>query len=395
MTRKIRILFLPKWYPHKYDPMPGIFVQQQAEALTPHCDVAVIYVHPDPYCPNKYEAEFSEENEVRVLRVYYKVTGNSTSFVGKVLSWWRFYRANMKAVHSIRQFSPDLVHAHVLSRMGYIALKVSRKQHVPLVISEHWSRYFPENNTYKGWMRKLITAYIVKKASLVIAVSEPLKLAMQKLHLDNPNFRVVPNVVDHEIFTAHPSFSENPLKTMVHISCFEDKSKNISGFLDAVRELSGQRKDFRCLLIGDGPDRDSMIAYAASLGILDTFVSFTGLKTGAALAGIIGEADFTVMSSKYETFGTVVIESLSCGTPVVATSVGVAQDVVNDANGLLVSPGDQHALTLALDRMLDQCRSYNKAAIHADLSGKFNKETVGKQLAELYSKLIPEHSLTQ
>jgi glycosyltransferase involved in cell wall biosynthesis len=374
--------------------MPGLFIQRQAESITPYCDVAVIYVHPDPDCPNKYEAEFSEENEVRVLRVYYKVKGHNTPIIGKVLNLWRFYRANLKAIHSIRQFSPDLVHAHVLTRIGYIAWRVCRKQHIPLVISEHWSRYFPENNSYHGWLRKRVTSYIVKNASLIIAVSEPLKLAMQKFHLNNPNFHIIPNAVDTGIFIAGSSFSENPLKTIVHISCFEDKSKNISGFLDVVKELSGKRNDFQCLMVGEGVDWDSMKAYAQTLGIIDTFVCFTGLKTGIELAKIFDNADFTVVSSRYETFGTVVIESLVCGIPVVATRVGVAPAVINDKNGLLIPPGDKNALVNALNRMLDQCRAYDKAAIHEGISEKYNKETIGKQLVSLYRPLISESSFT-
>ena len=394
MNRKIRVLFLPKWYPHRYDPMPGLFIQRQAESLTPHCDVAVIYVHPDPDCPNSYEAEFSEENEVRVLRVYFKISSKPGSVIGKAINLWKFYKANLKAIHSIRQFSPDLVHAHVLTRMGYIAWRVSRKQNIPLVISEHWSRYFPASNSYHGFLRKLVTRFIVKKSSLVIAVSEPLKLAMQHFHLDNANFQVIPNVVDTEIFSPAKSFSEDPVKTIVHISCFEDKSKNISGFLDAINELKRKRIDFKCLLVGDGPDWNSMKTHAQTLGIIDTFAFFTGLKTGVELAEIIRNADFTVVSSHYETFGTVVIESLACGIPVVSTTVGVAPAIISMKNGLLVPPGDHISMVSALDLMLDQCREYDQGAIYAEIKEKFSKEAIGKQLVEHYRPLVSESNLT-
>ncbi len=375
--------------------MPGLFIQRQAESLTPFCDVAVIYVHPDRDCPNKNEAEFSEENEVRVLRVYYKVSGQANSIVGKALGWWKYYRAYLKAIHSVRQFSPDLIHAHVLTRMGVIAWKVCRKQHIPMVISEHWSRYFPQNNSYRGWGRRWVTSYIVKKASLVIAVSEPLKTAMQQCHLNNANFQVIPNVVDSAVFKPQLTAGKKPIKTFAHISCFEDKSKNISGFLEAIHDLSKSRDDFQCLLVGEGPDWDSMKAYAGALGIIDTFACFTGMKTGTDIAGIMGDADFTVVSSHYETFGTVVIESLYCGTPVVSTSVGIAPAVITGKNGYLVPPDDKNAMIRALNEMLDHCRTFDRAAIHAEISNRFDKETIGRQLADQYKALIPEQSLIQ
>ncbi len=390
VNRKIRVLFLPKWYTNRYDPMPGLFIKLQAESLTPYCDVAVIYVHPDPECPNKYEAEFSEENEVRVLRVYYKSYGPSPSFIGKILNLWRFYRANLKAIHSIRQFSPDLIHAHVLTRMGLIGWKVSRNQHIPLIISEHWSRYFPENDSYNGWLRKLLTRFIVKKADAVIAVSDPLRDAMQKCNLKNRNFQVIPNVVDTAIFHTVALVREDPVKTMVHISCFEDQSKNISGFLRSLKDLSAIRQDFRCLMVGEGLNWDEMKEYAGFLKILDSYVSFTGVKTASELADILTTADFSVLSSRYETFGTVLIESLACGVPVVATAVGVAPVVINENNGVLVSPGDELAMTNALNQMVDRCRTYNPEIISEGTSGKFSKETIGKQLLAIYHGVIPE-----
>ena len=388
MDRKIRVLFLPKWYPNRYDPMPGLFIRRQAEAITPFCDVAVIYVHPDPDCPNNYEAEFSEENEVRVLRVYYKVNGQATSIFSKALNFWKFYRANLKAIYSIRQFEPDLVHAHILTRMALIGMKVSRSRHIPLVISEHWSRYYPENNSYQGFFRKLLTTFIVKKAGALIAVSDKLRDAMQQCNLKNEEFKVVPNVVDTEIFRVGPSLEEHPVKTMVHISCFEDKSKNISGFLRSIKELAGQRRDFRCLMVGEGPDWEEMKDYAGFLGIRDSEVFFTGVKADNELAGILAAADFSVVSSRYETFGTVLIESLACGVPVVSTSVGIAPEVINAGNGILVPPGDEMAMTEALGLMLDKSGDFNSNAISAGVSGKFSKDTVGNELVEIYRKVL-------
>jgi glycosyltransferase involved in cell wall biosynthesis len=366
-----------------------LFIQRQAEAITPFCDVAVIYVHADPHCPNKIEVEFSEENEVRVLRVYYKVSGMQSSSLGKAMNLWHFYRAHLKAFHSIREFSPDLVHAHILTRMGLIGWKISRKKPCPLVISEHWSRYFPENNTYQGWLRKKLTTFVVKKADAVVAVSGPLRQAMQDCGLANPNFPVIPNVVDETQLLSSFCSEKTAIKTMVHISCFEDKSKNISGFLRSIKELSQLRQDFICLMVGTGPDWDDMKEYAGYLRISESFVKFTGLKTGNDFAEILNGADFSVLSSRYETFGTVVIESLACGVPVVASSVGVARDVINNSNGLLVPPGNEKSMTDALFQMLDLCREYDKDVIKSSIKDKYSKETVGQQLVSLYRELIP------
>ncbi|MDP1624039.1 MAG: glycosyltransferase [Bacteroidales bacterium] len=387
MDRKIRVLFLPKWYPNRYDSMPGLFIQRQAEAITPFCDVAVIYVHPDPLCSDKLEVDFSEENDVRVLRVYFKVSAGQHTFLGTALNLWHFYQAHRKAFQSIREFSPDLVHAHILTRMGFIGWRLSRSQNIPLVISEHWSRYFPENNTYRGWLRRLVSGFVVKKAAAVVAVSEPLRKAMQQCSLKNTNFRIIPNVVDMAGMIALPEVAKTGKKTFVHVSCFEDKSKNISGFLRSVKELSELRQDFICLMVGYGPDWEEMKEYAGFLRIHESIIRFTGVKTGNDFVKILSGADFSVLSSRYETFGTVVIESLACGVPVVATEVGVARDVINVENGLLVPPGDEKALTEALNRMLDQCREYDTIRIKDSISDHYSRKSVGDQLVDLYREL--------
>ncbi len=387
MGDKIRVLFLPRWYPHRYDPMPGLFIQRQAEALTPLCDVAVVYIHPDPDCPNKFEVEFAEEHEVRVLRVYYRVPQNDHSPFAAVLKFVRFYRAAMKAVNSIRQFQPQIVHAHILTRMGFIAWRSARKFKIPYVVSEHWSRYFPQNGTYTGHLRKIITGFVVRRAGAVIPVSEPLKDVMIGYGLVNPNYIVIPNVVDTALFSLKPKMESGGLKIMLHVSCFEDKSKNISGFLRVLKSVSRIRQDFQCLFVGDGPDFLAMKEYSEELGIFNTFAVFKGMMTPGELAVQFSEADFSVLSSHYETFGSVVVESLACGIPVVATNTGIAAEIIGEHNGILVVPDDEEALLDAIIRMLDQHAGYSRTTVRNSLPSRFSATAVASQINEMYKMI--------
>lgn len=368
--------------------MPGLFIQRQAEALTRHCDVAVIYTHPEPDCPNKYEVEFSEENEVRVLRVYYRIPERGFYFLRNLLKLYRFYRANFMALKSIRQFNPDLVHAHVLTRMGIIAFRISRSWEKPYIISEHWSRYFPENNTYKGVARHWMTQFVVRKASAIIVVSGTLQKSMLDWKLWNANYVILPNVVETDKFVPSPRNEIRSKKRIIHVSCFEDKSKNISGFLRAVKLLCNRRHDFECLLVGDGPDFKQMLEYRKILGIPETVVIFTGLKTGLSLVEAYQSSDFLVLSSHYETFGTVVVEGLSCGLPVVATHTGIVPEIITVENGLIVPPGDEDSMVNAMDLMMDKITTFNGQKIRANVITRFSKEIVADSLYNLYQKIV-------
>jgi glycosyltransferase involved in cell wall biosynthesis len=127
---------------------------------------------------------------------------------------------------------------------------------------------------------------------------------------------------------------------------------------------------------------------ADELGLLGKTVFFTGLKEQKELVNEIQAADFVVLSSNYETFGTVVIECLSCGIPVVATNVGIVPEVINETNGIMIPAGDDNALEDAINIMLDQYNSYDPQTIRNTVLTKFANETIAKQLLEIYQQSI-------
>jgi glycosyltransferase involved in cell wall biosynthesis len=392
MDKKLKILFLPRWYPHRYDPMPGLFIQQQAEVISSFSNVAVLYLHEDTECPNKFEIDTSDENGVQVVRVYYRVPAAGSTPVDRVIKFCRFLRANYLGLKMLRGFQPDLVHVHVLTRQGIIALILKIFSKIPYVITEHWSRYYPENGTYRGLLRKWITGFVVKHASAVIAVSEKLKQVMMTSGLRNSSFYVIGNPVDMERFTVNEQVkrADTARKRIIHVSCFEDKSKNISGFLNILSYIKKKRTDFECRLIGEGPDWERMKECSIELGLSSETVSFAGLKEKDELVKEINEADFLVLSSHYETFGSVIIETLACGVPVVSFDVGIADEVIDNSNGIIVPAGDEHAMKAAIDRMLDQCRNFNRAEIRQGVINKYNCQVISDQLASVYNTIFPE-----
>jgi len=366
--------------------MPGLFIQRQAEAVSSYCDVAVLYVHADEQAANRYEIDFADENGVQVVRVYYREP--HIPLLSGFLKMYRFFRAHSLGFKMLRSFQPDLLHVHVLTREGIVARINKILKGTPYVITEHWSRYMSASNTFRGGFRKMITRQVVKSSAAMIAVSETLKTAMLKFHLRNPNFFVVPNPVETSLFTIGGRPSGKNIKRFIHISCFDDRPKNISGFLNAVKNLSQKRSDFECFLIGDGPEFNLWKSRADELCLLGKMVFFTGLKEQNELVKEIQIADFMVLSSNYETLGTVVIECLSCGIPVVATNVGIVPEVINETNGIIIPAGDDKALEDAISRMLVHCNSYDPQAIRNTVLAKFDNKSIAKQLLEIYQKSI-------
>lgn len=388
--RRIRVLFLPRWYPNRYDPMPGLFIRTLAEVLTRWCDVAVIYLHPDQQLSKTTDVVFAEENQVRVLRVYYPAKSGGTGILRKIREAVRYYRISKKTILSIKDFRPDIVHAHILTRTALIGWRFGRFFGAPLVISEHWSRYLPGKIPFTGMFHRFLTQWVAGQAGALIPVSRILHEAMKRHGIENSKPVIVPNIVDSSRLFPLPGKQLDPVRTVLHISCFDERSKNISGFLETVKAVYTRRSDFRVIMAGEGPDLDAMREYARYLGLQEPEVKFSGLIPATELSGLFQKADFTVVSSHYETFGTVIVESLACGVPVLSTSVGIAPEVIGPANGLLVPPGDPDSFTEAFVKMLDICRDFNPTEISGTLGNRFDTETVGMQVVKIYRDLLSD-----
>lgn len=373
----MKIVFLARWYPHKYDPMFGLFVQRHAEAVALINEVTVIYVHPDENTPSTYNVERSKENGVDTIRIYYKKKGKTSSAI-------RYFRACNKGLKLAGK--PDLIHVHVLTRMGIVAYFQKLFHGTPYMITEHWSRYLPGND-FSGAFRKMATKMVVRNAAMVTTVTECLGEAMQHHGLKNPNYKVIPNVVDFNKFKPVPHHNEIP--KIIHVSCFEDKSKNISGLLEALKIMKDKGVPYQAVLIGEGMDLEAMKLKANSLELNDC-VRFTGLLQDQALVDEWATGDFFVLSSNYETAGVVLVEALACGMPIVATRVGGIPEIVNESNGLLVPSADAKALSEAMEQLCETYKDYSPEALRNQVIERYDVKKVGKLLDGWYQEIIPQ-----
>ncbi len=348
----MRVLFLTPWYPSEKDAMSGLFVQKHVEAVRAQgCEVRVIFSN----------------------------TWRDT---------WRQWKALRR-----EGWMPDVVQLNVIQKQGLLALWLKKRYSIPYVIVEHWSGFLPENGAYlrnNGSLKRKIYEKIAAEASVILPVSERLKEAMQACGIQNAQWEKIHNVVDDFFFEIskyrNPDISKK-LKTLLHVSCFDEAAKNVKGLLRAAKTLSEKRQDWQLVLVGTGADYKEVRAYAETLAFPEGTLRWTGELTPRKVAEEMHRADAFVLPSNYENAPVVLSESLAMGLPIISTRVGGIPEMVDDESGILVPTNDDTALFKAMDEMLDKLDKYDSEKIR--LKGEqYSFETVGKHLKAVYESVL-------
>ena len=145
--------------------------------------------------------------------------------------------------------------------------------------------------------------------------------------------------------------------TVLSVSRLVEK-KGLAYLLRACAILKERGEPFRCLIVGDGPERDTLQTMVEQLR-LNGNVELTGPMSNESVRGLMSPDSILVAPSIYGSDGerdgipTVLVEAMACGMAVVSTCVsGIPELVVNEYNGLLVPERDEVALAGAMQRLL-------------------------------------------
>lgn len=142
----------------------------------------------------------------------------------------------------------------------------------------------------------------------------------------------------------------------------------------------------------DGEERQRIERIVQELG-LSNQITFAGRVGHDRLPLYYTAADVCVIPSHYEPFGLVAIESMACGTPVVASAVGGLKfSIVSKETGLLVPPQDTDAFAEAIDRILGDDLWATKLRLRASerVQRNFSWAGVAAQLSDLYRRLLAQ-----
>lgn len=293
---------------------------------------------PRVYClgPEAHYARVLRERQVDV--VCFSARGWTSA--PRVLRAW---------TRDLKSFRPEILdnwlfHASLLGRFA------GRRAGVPHVLSQ--VRVAERRNTWHGRLDRWTNTLVERNVCVSRGVAEFME---QRVGLDPRKTVVIPNAIDPEPYQNARPADLTPLgippgsPVLITIGRLEPQ-KGIDVLLDAAAIALRQFADVHFLIVGDGPDRQSLEQRSQQLGIAAN-VHWAGRRSD--VPNLLAASTGLVLPSRWEGMPNVVLEAMAVGKPVVATDVeGVCELVRPDINGWVVAKENPQALAESLIRLL-------------------------------------------
>ena len=197
----------------------------------------------------------------------------------------------------------------------------------------------------------LLEKVILRHSRFVLPVTEELMDLAEKRKVKNKI--ISPNYVDLTIFKNNRNKksdnSEEKIQ-LLFVGRFEEE-KGIKTLLKANKILLKKRDNFELSLIGDGSLKGWIKDYIMNNNIKN--VKFLGKFDHSSMPALYNKADIFILPSYTEGSPASLLEAMSCGTPSIATSVGLCKKIIkNGENGILVPPGDPNKISEAINNIM-------------------------------------------
>ena len=383
-----KVLFIPSWFPNQEDPISGVFIQEQAVALSKYHDVVVLIPGMAAWrnVANRNATDRSTKELQVGLTVYREFARPLIPHGPESIDYGTFARAAENGFKKIVKEwgTPDIIHTHVVLPAGWSAMKVAKQYGIPIVLTEHSSPFSMHLGTELS--RKLVRETLTSVDRL-IAISPSLAKQLTDFH-PGLQIDVIGESVKTDFFVPATGGSRrNGNGKSFFVAARLSEQKGLDHLIKAVHLLKKKGvNSFDLVIGGDGPDRQKLEQLAANLGIAE-HCRFLGGLNREQVRDQMQKCDVFVLSSLHETFGVVVGEAMACGKPVISTRCGGPEFIVTEENGVLVDVANAQALADAMSDFIADRKRFNSQTVRDSVLNRFSPEMFAKNATAVYEQL--------
>ncbi|HMK94464.1 MAG TPA: glycosyltransferase family 4 protein [Candidatus Limnocylindrales bacterium] len=297
--------------------------------------------------------------------------------------------------------SSDIVHAHGHPYItSLVAAKLAKRYSKPFVLTQHntFIQYDSMFDNVEHLNDLVIGKETLNEADRIITVSDATKEYVLSLGAKPDKITVLHNGVDLIHFRPLPGKQEEmkkklgiPRDSIVALTVRRLVYKNgIDTLIESANITVKKNPNVVFLVVGKGPDQNSVQARIRQLGIENNF-RLAGFVSDEDLPFYYNAADFFVLPSKSgEGLPLVALEAMACGLPVIATDTGGVNEILIEDYGKLVPPNqpDQMAKAIFEYSRADLSSSTGRLELRATIEEKYNWDKNVETLVEIYEELI-------
>ncbi len=401
----MKIIWITSLFPSGNDTTKGVYLYRTVKKLSEYYDLTTVVIYPamPPFIQmlekpkeaiktyNYWKKNFPKKpvppNGIDASKIYYiRYWRLPRRFFNHYEGYFAFFKARKIFKKIIKNVS--LIHSNWIFPSGQVAFLLNKKYHIPYIVSLLGTDV--HNLTYgTNYWKK--AKNIIDNASIISSVSLQLieKCKLEKIRINDNKLYLIDNIYEENTFRIK---SKTETKEKLEI---ENNSKIIffAGGLVPVKNVSilikafagMNNKNIKLFIAGAGIDRKKLEQLTVKLSCEKNIV-FLGNLNSENLVDYYNASDVFCLPSLNEGTPNVIIESLLCGTPVVASNVGGIPNVIKEGfNGYLFESNNIDKLKEKLEKALS--KDWNREQLRESVSSFFSSNVI-KKYKQIYDTVI-------
>lgn len=306
-------------------------------------------------------------------------------------------RGQRQAARLLRDFDPDIIHAHTEFALSRVAARCARDLGRPFVMTSHTffeqyiSHYIPFLPGILGSMvSRLITYRKFRHANVILTPGSDMVRTLRGYGLGQPIVRM-PTGIDTGLYHDLPQDRHLRLPPTLLFVGRVAQEKNVLFLLDVLERVRRQVSETHLRIVGSGPAEQELMERARRRG-LGAAVTLVGYLPREQVIREYAAADVFVFPSLTETQGLVSIEALLAGTPVVAIAARGSAEFLRNGEGALLTAADPEVFAAAVLRLLEPETWSDMSRRARRYGSNFTAEALARQTEALYRDLVSSRS---